>query len=930
MLNITMNKINIQTFSNSEFINFLDNKSKNNNLFNIGNACLKNAILNSLLDDESIIRFIKISGNLKSIPDHFYKHNNTPLIFAILKNRTTLAEFIIDHYGTKCHPDHMNAYGETALSCALQNNNLHIVYKLLDRFDKKCLPNNFNCNVDSLMYWAIENDHFDIIDNYGKILEANCVNKQGNTPLILSCKKGLLNIAINILNNYFDTCQPLHKNNENLSALDYSLNDNDMQEFTVLFIEKCYKLYGNTLVTDCEYVPHLASKYGLSHIVKQYYGTDLIAHNDNWSVVDAAIVFQNYNLAIDIVKNNIEYDNFNTNVNWEIAFIDELLLCCDNTKFKKLQCTDLDAIKSFTTLYTKLKDQDLFSTTMNKISSDDMSKLVLYASNYVSNNNICVNFIVDMIKLFKNEFFFNNKILVNHFLCKNNKQRIGIIFSQFDFLLTETKFFINFANNVSDKNEQFIINYLCDEVKKLASSSIVDTKSILVCDIFKSYFSLQLFDVFYKNEFHVFQLANNVCNFILDNIDDTKISIINLIIGKYPHNYHQIFDIYSFTNPITFFNAVLFTKYKKLDENLLIKLLNDNIFTNKDNCINCILLAIEMNFNKLVRQIIQNPKCLPTIDKCSFGIILCCVDNGKYDIIELLIDMDNKHNCDCVRDELFFFMEDNFDVGVLSLLIKYDKYRIDAIKSTKDYLICSQDNNALKIILNNENVKNTFCSVTSFDFTKPTPEYSENCNSFEMEMCTIQNEKSILKILQHDNDILQAHATYKNKDGDTLLSLACQNKMVDLIDYLIIQKFDVRSANNYNVAPLDIIVVNELYQSLTTILNVSNNCINIINKLIDYLQVKFDYGIYKVLVTANIDQNTKVQLSKLLDIHIHKLGLAFDEKMVCMICCNKNSQRYVLFDCMHVLNIDADCLAKIKNCPICRQKIFNYLRVYLA
>lgn len=96
----------------------------------------------------------------------------------------------------------------------------------------------------------------------------------------------------------------------------------------------------------------------------------------------------------------------------------------------------------------------------------------------------------------------------------------------------------------------------------------------------------------------------------------------------------------------------------------------------------------------------------------------------------------------------------------------------------------------------------------------------------------------------------------------------------------------------------------------------------IFNTCLDYLNKEFNIKLYKIL--DNYPQN-KNNLYSILEKNIDK-----HENKYCNICFSDNDKQYILFECNHVLNIDLQCIKKLKHCPICRKEIFNYLQVYVA
>ena len=179
-----------------------------------------------------------------------------------------------------------------------------------------------------------------------------------------------------------------------------------------------------------------------------------------------------------------------------------------------------------------------------------------------------------------------------------------------------------------------------------------------------------------------------------------------------------------------------------------------------------------------------------------------------------------------------------------------------------------------------------------------------------------------LKKINNENFMKKLSNIYTHLTDKFMLELAFELKFNELA-LLIFKKCGIDS-ELIGLYLDDVLKLNNNNELISFILS-HNDKMNLdatVIKCIENIKKNFNLRIYKLL------NDLGVYREELYEILEHNLKKTHND--YCIICCNDNSQTHILFDCYHVLNIDHECIKKLKKCPICRADIFNYMQVYLV
>jgi len=169
-----------------------------------------------------------IDINFEILPDY-----NTIFMSMINFSMNKLVNWIFDVYPIyKLNIFHVNKNGDSALILALKTRQSDLVNKIIEKTDENTLIyikkfnqinliSNYFFTNSSELYWCCKfpNEKIGLLLVDKKLSNPNYIDSDGNTPLILSCKHFMKNLAIKLIKT--NLCNTNHINKLGKSALDY-------------------------------------------------------------------------------------------------------------------------------------------------------------------------------------------------------------------------------------------------------------------------------------------------------------------------------------------------------------------------------------------------------------------------------------------------------------------------------------------------------------------------------------------------------------------------------------------------------------------------------------------------------------------------------------------------------------------------------------
>ena len=184
---------------------------------------------------------------------------------------------------------------------------------------------------------------------------------------------------------------------------------------------------------------------------------------------------------------------------------------------------------------------------------------------------------------------------------------------------------------------------------------------------------------------------------------------------------------------------------------------------------------------------------------------------------------------------------------------------------------------------------------------------------------TINDYKLLEKI--NDRKIFQnLSKNYDHEKDSEFLSITITKGFND-VNMSLISKIDVNE--KFVTKYLNDILNSKNYEILKFVINKADE------KSVKYitmgcyhrLKIKYDINLLKILNDFNKESIYEF---------IKDILKSQCENRYCEICYNDNDKTYLLSKCHHVLNIDENCLSKLRQCPICRKKKSRYTQVYIV
>lgn len=282
------------------------------------------------------------------------------------------------------------------------------------------------------------------------------------------------------------------------------------------------------------------------------------------------------------------------------------------------------------------------------------------------------------------------------------------------------------------------------------------------------------------------------------------------------------------------------------------------------------------------------------------------------------------------------FGDDIFTLSILyeleSVLLKLLEYKYFRGKKYIDTLTQNLSNMA--------NLTNKLIELSIYDKSY----IDDKKNNFLMVCCLCGNYENIKKYCD------EFKLNYTNNNGDTLLLLACKLCSKKLIPFLLDKDADVNVVNKENVSVVKLCCKGELTEFLPRVITKCNlkNKLVILQELtsqknIDMLQKIYSYcdklkliKKYQKWVAKNKYENVVVRTSfskHPVFEYLHNLNITNSKKVLeneCIICACPATHYYVFSPCQHAFLIDETCIGKIPKCPICRQNIEKYAKLFLV
>lgn len=269
--------------------------------------------------------------------------------------------------------------------------------------------------------------------------------------------------------------------------------------------------------------------------------------------------------------------------------------------------------------------------------------------------------------------------------------------------------------------------------------------------------------------------------------------------------------------------------------------------------------------------------CFNNLDSLAYNISQCSSANIFY--IE-------NHT---LKNALMYALEAGLDEVSDYLIEQMDDFtQVDIEGNTALILACgnTMEPQALKILEKGN------CLVELLD---------EGTDTSLIMACANEMEETSLKILEYCKETHE-YLFHKDEEGLTAFDYACENNLLKVIEVFI------------HLLPIE-----KSIPALT-----KHRLYSILKKLID--NEKIGEAVKKILfddlcVSELLEIISKVTSSDSLD-NLDKYIKKLEESPIdCLICCKPTVTHYLLTPCKHVLKIDATCLSKVDDCPICRVHI---------
>ena len=250
LINSLENKL--VNFAN-EFINIIVSRYNNDKICTIYIGGINCAINNNLdtVSKKILMTFDTICKNIDDLKNFYY----IGFISACDKKNISISDLIINKIVIHLNLKINNSFYNELLIYSIISKLEDISIKILDIFDNRCMIYKFNSNNQNLFSLAIENKLENLAIHMMKKYRNKCnpeqINIRNNTPLIIACINKLKNVIIQMIETYGNRCKPEQINIDGNTALitacinneNSIINLNKCNDICLLLIEK----FGNKL-----------------------------------------------------------------------------------------------------------------------------------------------------------------------------------------------------------------------------------------------------------------------------------------------------------------------------------------------------------------------------------------------------------------------------------------------------------------------------------------------------------------------------------------------------------------------------------------------------------------------------------------------------------------------------------------------------------